>query len=314
MPETTALKEIPVDEIIRNPLNPRLDFNEKKMRILRDSIEKVGVLVPITVFQRSKDGRYCLIDGERRWMCVKRLNRNTIPAVIIPEPKPEANLLRMFTIHHLREKWSLIAVALKLEQLMDMTGIKDTRELSTRTGVSTVKITHCKRILSYAKKYQDILLLADEDERVKPDFFIELYPVLEKTSEALPDFYEKHPRDHVIDILIEKFRNGKISAAREFRNLRRLLENVESGKIPRETAKKFLIRLVENPDTTIGEIFRELDIEYPTELDRTTRICDSLTRSLSRIETRGIKRNTSFLRSLQKLRKQIDRLLSVDTR
>lgn len=93
MSETYAvLKKIPVDEIVRSPLNPRLRFGEKKMQSLRDSIQKGGVLVPITVFRRSKDGKYCVIDGERRWMCAKELNHKEISAVIIPNARVYANL------------------------------------------------------------------------------------------------------------------------------------------------------------------------------------------------------------------------------
>jgi len=310
MSETSAaLKKIPVSEIVRNPLNPRLRFSEKKMKTLRDSIRKVGVLVPVTVFLRD-DGKYCLIDGERRWICAKELNHRDISAVVIPDPGPESNLLRMFSIHHLREQWSLIATALKLEQLMHMTGTTDSKELSAFTGMSKIKVDHCKRILSYPKRYQDLLYLADEDEKVKPDFFVELYPVLEKISTVMPDFYKRYPKEHMIDTLLEKFRNERILAAREFRNLRKLLDKVEAKSMPRKVAETFFSRLVENPNTTIGEIFRELDIEYVTEIEKTARICNSLTRSLSRIEAKVAKKNVSFRRSLRNLQKQIERILS----
>jgi ParB family chromosome partitioning protein len=155
--EPTHLSNIPPDQIIRNQFNPRLKFDEKKIKILKDSIAKNNVLVPITVFWDSEKEKYRLIDGERRWRCSKELGLETIPAVVIPEPDAETNLLRMFSIHHLREQWSLIATALKLEQLMDMTKTEDTKQLSTLTGMSTVKVNHCKRILSYPKKYQDII-------------------------------------------------------------------------------------------------------------------------------------------------------------
>lgn len=309
----TTLKKIPVHEIVRNPLNPRLKFTERKMEILKDSIRRVGVLVPITVFRRAKDGKYCLIDGERRWICAKDLNHKDISAVVIPDPGPEKNLLRMFSIHHLREQWSLIATALKLEQMMHMAGVEDNAELSALTGMSRVKINHCKRILSYPKKYQDMLLLADEDQQVKPDFFVELFPVLEKIASAMPNLYEKNPREYIIDSLIKKFRTGRILAAREFRNLRKLLEKVESKELPKETAETFISRLVEDPDTTIGEISRELDIEYLTEIDKTTRICNALTESLLRINAKVAKRSRTFLHSLRNLKEQIDRFLSSES-
>ena len=41
---------IPVANLEPNPHNPRRLFDEEPMRILQESIEQVGVLVPITVY------------------------------------------------------------------------------------------------------------------------------------------------------------------------------------------------------------------------------------------------------------------------
>lgn len=309
MVEATHLKDIPTEQIERNRLNPRLKFVTKKMKILRDSIEKNGVLVPVTVYWESENEKYTLIDGERRWICSKELGLNTVPAVVIPEPDPESNLLRMFSIHHMREQWSLIATALKLEQLIHMMEIEDTKQLSTLTGMSTVKVNYCKRILSYPKKYQDILLVGNKKERVRPDFFVELYPVLEKIPKVMPNFYDKIPRNEVIDNLVIKFRDNKISAAREFRNLRKLLDSVDAQQIPIEKIEDFFITLIEDPNTKIEEILREFNIEFVTELDKTRRICDSLSSSLLKIENETVARTPSLRRSLTNLREQINKLL-----
>jgi len=73
--------------------------------------------------------------------------------------------------------------------------------------------------------------------------------------------------------------------------------------------EKFFVRLIEEPNSTIDEIFRELDIEFVTEVDETRRICDSLTNSLVKIENEIIKKTPNLRLSLVNLRKQIDRLL-----
>lgn len=302
-----------MNEIVRNPLNPRIHIDPRKLRILKDSIEEVGVLVPITVFQRSKDGQYCLIDGERRWTCARQLRHPTIQAVVIPEPKPEANLLRMFSIHHLREQWSLFNTALKLEQLMDMMKTEDSRQLSTLTGMSTMKIDHCKRLLSYPKKYQDMLLLAEKKQRVRPDFFIELYPVIGNIDRVFPGFFKKYPKDLIIDNLLKKFNNGTVSAAREFRILRRMINDVETGKLPRETSKRFFVRFVEEPNTTIVGLTRELSLQFESGSEETANTCEKLSKSLSTITVKAVTENNRLGQSLQNLKKEIDRLLQENT-
>jgi len=199
------LVDIPTSQIIRNIQNPRLIFDEKKLKILEKSIQEVNILVPLTVFRNEKKEKYVLIDGERRFICAKRLNMPTVPAIIIPEPSPETvAIMRMFNIHHLGVQWSLLATTLKLERLIIQTGIKDTKLLSGLTGMSSVKVNRCKRLLSYPREYLDLLQLSEEKDRLTADFFIELYPVLESINRDIPELYDEYPKKHIIDYLLSK--------------------------------------------------------------------------------------------------------------
>ncbi len=49
--------------------------------------------------------------------------------------------------------------------------------LAELTGLDEAVVVRCKKLLSYNKRYQDMMLDADPDKRVKADFFIELYAV-----------------------------------------------------------------------------------------------------------------------------------------
>jgi ParB family transcriptional regulator, chromosome partitioning protein len=69
---------IPVTEVGSNPHHPRRLFDEEPMRVLRESVEKLGILVPVTVYQapaghRPAREKFILLDGERRWRCAKEL-------------------------------------------------------------------------------------------------------------------------------------------------------------------------------------------------------------------------------------------------
>ena len=52
---------------------------------------------------------------------------------------------------------------------------KKERRLAELTGLDEAVVVRCKKLLSYNKGYQDSMLDADPDKRVKADFFIELY-------------------------------------------------------------------------------------------------------------------------------------------
>ena len=70
----TRLANINPDKIKRNPDNPRIIFREEELQVLLNSIQKVGIRVPLAIYEDVKSNRYILLDGERRWLCAKKLN------------------------------------------------------------------------------------------------------------------------------------------------------------------------------------------------------------------------------------------------
>ncbi|MCY7361024.1 MAG: ParB/RepB/Spo0J family partition protein, partial [Ignavibacteria bacterium] len=59
-----VVNEIEIDKIKVNPLQPREDFDEEKLKELSDSIKQNGIIQPVTV--KFQNGEYILISGERR--------------------------------------------------------------------------------------------------------------------------------------------------------------------------------------------------------------------------------------------------------
>src|SRR4051812_2746285 len=80
---TAELRELDVADVVANDKNPRLDFPQHELDRLSDSIDQEGVLVPIVVY--AKDGKYVLVDGERRFRCVRDLGHKKVPALITKE-------------------------------------------------------------------------------------------------------------------------------------------------------------------------------------------------------------------------------------
>lgn len=74
------ISEIEIKKIKKNPLQPREDFDEEKLKELADSIKQNGLIQPITVKQDS-DG-YILISGERRLRALKMIGFEKIPAYV----------------------------------------------------------------------------------------------------------------------------------------------------------------------------------------------------------------------------------------
>lgn len=98
--ESIGLSRIDPKQLVKNPDNPRLVFEKVDLDILKDSIRESGILVPLLVYKREKDGKYVILDGQRRWMCALDLGLETVPANIISEPSQTTNILTMFNIHN----------------------------------------------------------------------------------------------------------------------------------------------------------------------------------------------------------------------
>src|SRR5271167_355715 len=73
--------EIPVGEVDRNPFQTRMNFDEKLIAELAESITANGVVQPILV-RPLPNGRYQLIAGERRWLASQKAGKATIPAIL----------------------------------------------------------------------------------------------------------------------------------------------------------------------------------------------------------------------------------------
>ena len=74
-------REIPLDQIDRNPFQTRSQVNEEQLAELAASIIANGVVQPILV-RPLANGRFQLIAGERRWRASQLAGKTTIPAIL----------------------------------------------------------------------------------------------------------------------------------------------------------------------------------------------------------------------------------------
>ncbi len=74
-------REIPLDQIDRNPFQTRSLVNEEQLAELAASIAANGVVQPVLV-RPLPSGRFQLIAGERRWRASQLAGKETIPAIL----------------------------------------------------------------------------------------------------------------------------------------------------------------------------------------------------------------------------------------
>jgi ParB family transcriptional regulator, chromosome partitioning protein len=222
-----GVRSLSTDKLRANPHNPRKLFDREDLHILRESIRRVGILVPLTVYKEKSTGNYVILDGQRRWMCAQEVELKTIPVNEVSEPTLVQNIVTMFQIHKLRKDWELMPTALKLELLMRELKEKNEKRLAELTGLDEAVVTRCKKLLSYNKAYQDMMLDADPDKRVKADFFIELYAVRNDREVKKFTWFNK---DRFTDDMLRKVEAKGIKAVTDFRIVKQHINNAVKVK------------------------------------------------------------------------------------
>src|SRR5512135_1115965 len=86
----SGLTEVPVRDILPNPHQPRIQFDEAALQELADSIREHGLIQPLIVTRTSED-LFTLIAGERRWRAAQLAGLESLP-VIVKEAAPQQML------------------------------------------------------------------------------------------------------------------------------------------------------------------------------------------------------------------------------
>jgi ParB/RepB/Spo0J family partition protein len=242
------LKHIAPADIRENPENPRLVFRPSEMESLMVSIAKNGVQVPVTVYPEGK--HYRLLDGERRWRCAKKLNVQLIPALVQDKPSELENLLLMYNIHALREQWDYFTIASKLQRIMELFAAQHGQapneiQLSEATGLTRGQIRRCQLLIDLPERYKDLLLqeleLPKARQKLSEDLFIEMERSLKAVVKRIPA-YERRI-DAIRDVLLDKYKNGKIAAVTDFRQLAKIATATDKKIVTRARAKQALDRV-----------------------------------------------------------------------
>lgn len=135
--------EVPIDDIVPNPKQPRSVFDEEMLQELADSIKEVGVLQPVVV--RETASGYELIMGERRLRASKLAGRTHLPVII--RGTDDTDLLRDALLENLhRAQLNPLEEAAAYQQMLEDFSCTQ-EELSRRIKRSRPQISNTIRLL-----------------------------------------------------------------------------------------------------------------------------------------------------------------------
>lgn len=149
----TSETKLPIEDIVPNPNQPRIHFNETELRELSESIQEHGVLQPLLV--RKHGNGYEIIAGERRYQASKLAGLEELP-VIIKEVNEE-EMLALALIENLqRSDLNPVEEAKGYRQLIDASGMTQ-EALSKAVSKSRSAITNSLRLLDLPEVVQQMI-------------------------------------------------------------------------------------------------------------------------------------------------------------
>lgn len=152
-PRSGSARKVPIGDIKPNPLQPRLDFTERDLADLTESIKSVGIIQPLVVRRVGKT--YELIAGERRLRAAKLAGLTEVS--IIEREATDDDMLTLALIENLqRADLNPIEKAKAFKELIDRYSL--TQEAAARRlGKDRATLANFIRLLDLPENVQNVV-------------------------------------------------------------------------------------------------------------------------------------------------------------
>ena len=214
--------KIAINDLIRNKFQPRKNFDKESLEELTNSIRERGVIQPIIVRpEKSSDGKYEIIAGERRWLASQNAGLHEVPVVIL-NVDDEKSLEFAIVENVQRQDLNPIEEAKGYQKLIDDFNYNQ-EKLSKFIGKSRSYIANSLRLLSLP----DEVLLFVEQGHLSAGHARSLIG-LQSSAELAKKIIQKKLSVRQAEVLARQFRNRKIKLVHKkdinILDLQRILE------------------------------------------------------------------------------------------
>lgn len=157
-----AVIDIPIENIVPNPRQPRRDFDRERLMTLRDSIMRYGILQPISV-RRAESGFFEIVAGERRYRAACEAGFLYVPAIVIDTDEEESAELAI--IENLqRQDLNIFEQASAISSLLNIYHMTQ-EEAAEKLSVSQSYVANKLRLLRFSEAERLLILENSLTER-----------------------------------------------------------------------------------------------------------------------------------------------------
>ena len=238
-----------IKDLSRNKLQPRRQFSKESLEELSNSIKEQGVIQPIVVRpDKSSEGKYEIIAGERRWLASQNAGLHEVPVVILNVD--DVKSLEFAIVENVqRQDLNPIEEARGYQRLVDDFSYNQ-EKLSKFIGKSRSYIANSLRLLSLPEE----VLLMVEHENLSAGHARSLIG-LNNSVDIAKKIIQKKLSVRQSEILVRQFRNKKFKLiTKKDSNILDLQKVLEE-----KTGLSVSIHNKKNNTGTISFNYRDLD-------------------------------------------------------
>ena len=197
------VNKVSIKDLTRNRLQPRKYFDKENLLELTNSIKEQGVIQPIVVRpNKSLDGKYEIIAGERRWLASQNAGLHEVPVVILNVD--DVKSLELAIIENVqRQDLNSIEEARGYQKLINDFSYNQ-EKLSQFIGKSRSYIANSLRLLSLP---EDVLLMVERGNLSAGH--ARTLIGLNNSTDIAKKIIQKKLSVRQSEILVKQFRNKK---------------------------------------------------------------------------------------------------------
>jgi len=197
---TNNITEIKLDNLQKNPFQPRIDINVQSLNELISSIEQNGLLQPIIVTEKDNSGLHTIVAGHRRYEAFKIIGKKTIQAIVMEDLKDKDLAILSLTENLMRENLHPIENAIAIKNILDNNIVESQNKLAEYVGLSKGYVSKLMNILKLPtevlkiikeENYKDINILILLNKLSSTEKMLETYHSVKELSRADAEKYIK---------------------------------------------------------------------------------------------------------------------------
>ena len=198
-----SANKILIKDINRNRLQPRKYFDKSSLEDLTNSIKEQGVIQPIVVRpDKSSEGKYEIVAGERRWLASQNAGLHEVPVVILDID--DVKSLEFAIVENVqRQDLNPIEEAKGYQKLVDDFNYNQ-EKLSQFIGKSRSYIANSLRLLSLP---EEVLLMVQQGNLSAGH--ARTLIGLNNSTEIAKKIIQKKLSVRQSEVLVRQFRNKK---------------------------------------------------------------------------------------------------------